>query len=296
MHVVVAGASGFLGTPLVARLRQRGHEVTRLVRGDDTAPDASRWDPASGRVDQALVGAADAVVNLSGANISRWPRTSSYAREILQSRLGATGTLARAIAAADRPPAFVSGSGMSWYGVDRGDDSLDESAGPGSGFLADVSQQWEAATAPAAEAGARVCLVRTSLVMDASGSALKLMAVPFRLGVGGRLGSGRQRMSVVSRDDWVSAVTFLVEHDSLAGPFNVSIPQTVTNAEFTAELGRQLHRPTVLAVPSPAIRLALGGIADDLLGSLDVRPAALEAAGFTFAHPSLASTLKAALS
>lgn len=296
MHVVVAGASGFLGTPLVARLRQRGHEVTRLVRGDDTAPDASRWDPASGRVDQALVGAADAVVNLSGANISRWPRTSSYAREILQSRLGATGTLARAIAAADRPPAFVSGSGMSWYGVDRGDDSLDESAPPGSGFLADVSQQWEAATAPATEAGARVCLVRTSLVMDASGSALKLMAVPFRLGVGGRLGSGRQRMSVVSRDDWVSAVTFLVEHDALAGPFNVSIPQTVTNAEFSAELGRQLHRPTVLAVPSPAIRLALGGIADDLLGSLDVRPAALEAAGFTFAHPSLASTLRAALS
>ncbi len=296
MHVVVAGASGFLGTPLVARLRERGHEVTRLVRGDDTAPDASRWDPADGRVDQALVGAADAVVNLSGANISRWPRTSSYAREILQSRLGATTTLARAIAAAERPPAFVSGSGMSWYGVDRGDDSLDEQAGPGEGFLADVSQQWEAATAPAAEAGARVCTVRTSLVMDASGSALKLMAVPFRLGLGGRLGSGEQRMSLVSRDDWVSAVTFLVEHASLSGPFNVSIPQTVTNAEFTAELGRQLHRPAVLAVPAPAIRLALGGIADDLLGSLDVRPRALLDAGFEFAHPSLASTLRAALS
>lgn len=296
MHVVVAGASGFLGTPLVARLRERGHEVTRLVRGDDTAPDASRWDPAAGRVDHALVGAADAVVNLSGANISRWPRTSAYEHEILHSRLGATSTLARAIATADRPPAFVSGSGMSWYGVDRGDELLDERAGPGAGFLAEVSQRWEAATAPAAEAGARVCLLRTSLVMDASGSALRLMAVPFRLGLGGRLGSGRQRTSVVSREDWVSATTFLVEHESAAGPFNVSIPQSVTNAELTGELGRQLRRPAVLAVPSPAIRLALGGIADDLLGSLDVHPRALLDAGFRFAHPSLASTLRAALS
>jgi uncharacterized protein (TIGR01777 family) len=295
MHVVVGGASGFLGTALTAHLRAGGHEVTRLVRSDDSAVDASAWDPATGRIDQVLIDRADAVVNLSGSPISKWPRTASRRREILSSRVDATATLAKAVARSSTPTVFISGSGMSWYGTSRQGEVLTEAASPGSGFLADVSQQWEAAAAPAIESGARTCFVRTSLVLSRDGGVLALMLPAWKLGGGARLGSGRQHMSLISRHDWVRGARFLLEHDTASGPFNFAMPEGVTNTEFTKALGVAVHRPAVLAVPAFAVKAALGGISDDLLGSLRVFPAALADAGFTFADPDLRAILDSAL-
>jgi len=263
MRVVIGGASGFLGAPLVAHLRERGHDVTALVRR--TAGDGeSWWKPSEGLVDQHLIADADAVVNLSGSPISQWPRTPARKREILASRLGATGTLARAVAASPAPPAFLSGS------------------------------RWEAAAAPAVEAGARVAYLRTSLVMDRSGGALKLMVLPFRLGLGARLGDGEQYFSTISRRDWVRAVTHVLEGD-LSGPVNLAIPDDVTNRDFTRALAAAVRRPAFLAAPSFALRLALGSLADDLLGSLRLRPDALMADGFTFEDPGIDRVLRTAL-
>lgn len=295
MHVVVGGASGFLGTALTTHLRGRGHRVTRLVRSGPPGDDDSVWDPSSGLVDQALIDQADAVVNLSGSPISQWPRTKDRKREILTSRLSATGTLAGAVAAAPAPPVLVSASGMSWYGTDRGGEILTESSSAGSGFLADVSQQWEAAAAPAIDAGARTCFIRTSLVLDGNGGALALMLPAWKLGGGARLGNGRQYMSFISRHDWVRAVEHLLVND-VSGPVNFAAPVAVTNAEFTDTLGDVVRRPTFLAVPSFAVKAALGGLSEDLLGSLRLVPSILTDSGFTFSEPDLPSALAAALS
>ncbi len=294
LRVVVGGASGFLGTALVDELRARGHAVTRLVRGDAGPADASPWDPVSGQIDQRLIDEADVVVNLSGAGIQRWPRTKAYKREILDSRVSATSTLARAVARSRTPAALLSGSGMSYYGADRGDTVLPESATPGEGFLADVTHQWEAATAPAAEAGARVCLLRTSLVLDESGGALKLMAVPFKRYGGAVLGSGEQYFSYISRRDWVRAVVHLAEHD-VSGPVNLATADPVTNRTFTHELARALDAKAFLKAPAPVLKLALGGLSDELLGSLRLEPRALSQSGFSFEAPDLSSTLADAL-
>lgn len=295
MHVVIGGASGFLGSALTAHLRAGDHQVTRLVRSGGTGDDASPWDPANGRVDQSVIDRADAVVNLSGSSISKWPRTKVRKREILQSRIGATSTLAKAVAAAPIPPALISGSGMSWYGADRGEEVLTESSGPGQGFLADVTHAWEGAAQPAIDAAARVCFIRTSLVLDAGDGVLALMLPAWKLGGGAKLGSGTQHMSLISLNDWVRGVAFLIESPEANGPFNFAIPDSNTNAEFTDALGNAVHRPTFLAAPSFVIKAALGGIADDLLGSLRLTPAALLDAGFTFQHPDLASTIEVAV-
>jgi uncharacterized protein (TIGR01777 family) len=295
MHVVVGGASGLLGSALTTHLRERGHQVTRLIRSGTPADDASSWDPSAGRIDQVLIDRADAVVNLSGSPISKWPRTKARKREILESRLGATATLAKAVAASSTPTVFISGSGMSWYGTDRGDEILTENSSPGTGFLADVSQQWEAAAAPAVEAGARTCFVRTSLVLSKDGGVLALMLPVWKLGGGARLGSGHQHMSLISRHDWVRGVEFLLEHDDASGPFNFAMPEAVTNREFTEILGAAVHRPTFLAVPGFAVKAALGGISEDLLGSLRIAPAALSDRGFAFADPDLPAAFDSAL-
>jgi uncharacterized protein len=296
MHVVIGGASGFLGTALTAHLREHGHQVTRLVRKDDPSADASRWDPRTGRIDQVVVDRADAIVNLSGSQIIHWPPTRRYRRELLASRIDTTTTLARAVAAAPSPPALISGSGMSYYGSDRGDEVLTESSEAGSGgFLSEVVHRWENATAPAAEAGARVCRIRTTAAMHRSGSLLGFALPVFRLGLGARIGSGRQYMSMLSRTDWVRAATFLIEHDDLSGPFNFGMPNPVTNAEFTDALGKALHRPTRLVAPTPVLRVAAGSLGEDLLGSLRVEPAALLEAGFTFEHPDIDAVLEDAL-
>lgn len=294
MHVVIGGASGFLGAPLVAHLREQGHEVTRLVRGAPHGDDASSWDPKAGRVDQVLIDRADAVVNLSGSPISQWPRTPARKREIRASRLTATATLAKAVATSTTPTVFLSGSGMSWYGVDRGDELLTEASGPGSGFLAEVSQEWEDAAAAAVEAGARTCFLRTSLVLDSDGGMLSLMLPAWKLGGGAKLGSGRQYMSLITRTDWVRAVAHLLDSD-VSGPVNLVMPASVTNAEFTDALGDAVHRPTFLKVPRFALRAGLGGLSDDLLGSLHIAPQTLTDAGFSFEASDLPAALAVAI-
>lgn len=295
MHVVIGGASGFLGSALVSHLRDEGHQVTRLVRSGSPGPDASLWDPSQGRVDQVLIDRADAVVNLSGASIARWPRTSSYKKELWLSRVDATTTLAKAVAASDSPTVLLSGSAMGIYGADRGQEPLTEGAAHGDGFLADLCVAWEAAAEPAVQAGQRVCLLRTGLPLDDEGGLLGPMLLPFKAGLGPRLGKGTQRMSVMSRRDWVRAVAFLLERDDLSGPVNLSLPDAPTNAEFTDALGDALGRPTFLVAPAPALKVALGALSDDLLGSLRMVPAALQAAGFVFEDPDLRSALASAL-
>ncbi|MDR7087218.1 uncharacterized protein (TIGR01777 family) [Aeromicrobium panaciterrae] len=294
MQVVIGGASGFLGTALTKHLRSQGHTVTRLVRSG-SGDDASRWDPAAGVIDQDLINAADAVINLSGASISRWPRTRAYRQELLDSRTSPTSVIAQAIAKSPTPPVMLSASAMGFYGSDRGDEVLTERSTAGTGFLSDVVQAWEAAALPAVET-TRVVFLRTTLVLDKRGGLLKLMLIPFKLGAGAKIGPGTQYMSFISLDDWLRAVEFLLDSQTANGPYNLTIPQAQTNAEFTDALGVALHRPTFLAAPGIALKAALGtGIAKDLLGSLRVSPKALTSAGFEFEHPDLASTIEAAL-
>jgi len=295
LKVVVGGASGFLGSALVDQFRAAGHEGIRLVRTPETQPDAFAWNPADGVVDQALIDAADVVVNLSGTPIAHWPATKKWQEQVLSSRLGATSTLANAIARSPKPAAFLSASGMSAYGADRGDEILTEASTPGSGFLSDVVHAWEAATAAAADAGSRVCLLRTSLALHRSGGLLKTQLPAFRLGMGAQLGNGRQYMAMLSRSDWARAVAFLAERSDLSGPFNLSMPADVTNKEFSDGLADALNRPRWYAAPSFLLRKAAGPVADDMLGSLRMKPQALLDAGFTFDHPDLASVLDAAL-
>lgn len=278
----------------MARLREQGHEVTRLVRTDSHAAGVSRWDPAAGRVDQVVIDRADAVVNLSGASIARWPRTAAYKKTLWSSRVDSTATLARAIARSPEPAAFLSGSAMGFYGQDRGAEELTESATAGDGFLADLVVAWEAAAAPAVESGSPTTFLRTSLVLDDDGGMIAPLKLPFRLGLGARLGSGRQYMSILSREDWVGAVVFLLEHPEVTGPVNLAAT-AVTNAEFTDAFGRAVGKPTFLVAPAPALKIALGPLAGDLLGSVRVVPSALTAAGFTFEHPDADAVLASAL-
>jgi len=295
LKIVVGGASGFLGAALVDHLRENGHDVTRLVRSAEAAPDAFPWNPRAGAVDQAVIDASDVVVNLSGEPISHWPPTKRWQEEVLVSRLAATTTLASAIAHAPKPPALLSASGMSAYGADRGDEILTEASSAGSGFLAEVVHAWEAATQAASDAGGRVCLLRTTLAVDRSGGLLKPQLPAFKAGLGARLGSGRQHMSLISRTDWVRAVTFLAEREDLSGPFNLGIPGDATNGEFTDAVAAAVGRKARFAAPAAALKLGAGAVADDLLGSLRVKPKALLDAEFTFEHPDLASVVDAAL-
>ncbi|MDL4771224.1 MULTISPECIES: TIGR01777 family oxidoreductase [Thermomonosporaceae] len=294
MKVTLTGSSGLIGTALVRALRADGHEVVRLVRRDPAGPDEARWDP-SGDVDPAALDGADAVVHLAGAGIGdkRW--TPEYKRRIRDSRVRGTRTLAAAIAAAGRPPGvLVSGSAVGFYG-DTGDRETDEGAPMGGGFLAGLTRDWEAAAAPAAEAGVRVVHPRTGIVLAAGGGMLGKVLPLFRLGLGGRLGDGRQWMSWISLADHVAALRHLIAHD-VAGPVNLTAPEPVTNRDFTRAIGRAVHRPAALAVPGFALRAALGGFADEgALVSQRIVPRRLVEAGFTFAHPTLGAALAAEL-
>jgi uncharacterized protein (TIGR01777 family) len=297
MRILLAGASGFLGTALRQRLDDAGHTTRRLVRSDARGPNEFRWDPYAGTLPPESLGGVDVVVNLAGAAIARWPWTSSYRKTLLESRTATTGTIVSAITRTDGPlPALVNGSAIGYYGKDRGDEELDESSPPGGGFLAEVVQQWEAATQPAAAAGARVVMLRSAVVLDKAGGALKLMKVPFMLGVGGRLGDGRQWFPTIALEDWVSAVTRAVTESEMSGPYNLVAPRPATNADLTRLLGEHLHRPTFMRVPAFAVRTVLGELSGELLGSLKVHPTRLQAAGFAFSRPDLDSQLRAALS
>jgi uncharacterized protein (TIGR01777 family) len=295
MRFVLAGSSGFLGTALRDRLARDGHEVVRLVRSEAGTPSESRWDPSAGVVDTDVLASADVVVNLAGAPLIRWPWNAAYRRTLERSRTTSTATLAGAIARSGATPALLSGSGIDAYGY-RGDEVLTEESDRGHTFLAGVVRAWEGATVPAAEAGCRVVTLRTGMVLDSRGGALRLLQLPFRLGVGGRMGPGERWMSVISVDDWVSAVVWLAAHPEAAGPHNLVAPEPVTNADFTATMGRVLHRPSAIPVPAAPARLVLGAMSELALGSLRIRPAALERAGFTWAHPDIESVLRASFS
>ena len=295
MHLVVGGSSGFLGTHLTRELGARGHTVTRLVRRAPQAEDESRWDPASGMVDAAVIEAADVVVNLAGAPTAGNPHSQKWADALRESRVASTRTLASAIAASERTPAFLAGNGISVYG-DHGSEPLTESADSrGDSLLTEVSQVWEAAATPAREAGARVCIIRTAPVMDRRSQPLKSLRVLFGLGLGGRLGSGEQYFPMISLRDWVGGVVHLAEHDDAGGAFNFCCPVTPTNAEFTKALGHALSRPAVIPVPAFAINLAASRMAPELLGSINGVPQALVDAGYEFHDHDVDGVLAAGL-
>lgn len=298
MRYVVAGSSGFLGTATREALARAGHDVVRLVRGDSPSSYSSRWDPHAGEVDLEVIESADVVVNLAGASIAR-PWTKSQRAAIRSSRIATTTTLSKAIAAVGGKPAFLSQSAIAAYGSDRSDTVLDETtAAEGGGFLHQVVREWEAATDAAERAGARVCKLRTGVVLDRRGGALQVMLPAFRLGLGGRLGSGTQYFSTISLEDWVGAVLFLGSGpgaSEVSGVFNLSGPDPVTNAEFTESLGRHLHRPTRLPVPAVLLQKGLGEVSGELLGSLRVVPNALQSAGYAFRRQTIDEILDAAL-
>lgn len=298
MHVVVAGASGFLGRHLTAELRGRGHRVTRLVRATARGVDESPWDPYAGRVDAALVGGADVVVNLAGAPLIGNPHSARWARGVYESRVASTRVLAEAIAASATPPVFLAQNGISYYG-DHGAEPLTEEADSrGDALLTRVARDWQAATEPAAAAGARVVVLRTAPVMDRRSAPLKQQALLFRFGLGARLGSGEQYSPVISLRDWLAAALFLAEGDAdaPAGPVNLCSPVTPTNAEFTRALAEAVHRPAFLVAPSAVLRPAAGRMAPELLGSLNTVPAALASAGFEFSDGDVRAVIDAALS
>jgi uncharacterized protein (TIGR01777 family) len=297
MRILMAGSSGFLGTHLAGRLRAAGHDVTRLVRRAAPSSDEAPWDPASGQLDAPLVARADAVINLAGVGIGdkRW--TAGHKNAIRSSRVDSTGTIARVIAqlpAQDRPPVLLQASAVGWYG-DTGDREVTEEAPAGTDFLADVCRVWEAGTRPAEDAGTRVVLLRTGLPLDEHGGLLKPQMLPFRLGIGGRLGGGKQWVPWIALADWLGAAEFLLDRDDIAGPVNVVGPHPVTNATFTDVFGRLLHRPTIMPIPGPALHLVLGGLAGEALKSQRVLPGVLRRSGFTWMCPTLESALRAAL-
>ena len=294
MKIAVTGASGLIGSALVPHLRSSGHEVLRLVRRPAAAPDEVTWDPAAGTVDLDALTEIDGAVHLAGAGVGDHRWTESYKREILQSRVQGTTTIATALASLNpRPRVLVCGSAIGYYG-DTGDVAVDESGPNGSGFLADVVARWEASASPAVDAGIRTVFARTGLVVARTGGAFARLVPIFRLGAGGKVGSGKQYWSFISLDDEVAALTYLLEGD-LAGPVNLTAPDPVTNAEATAALGTLLHRPTVLPVPGFALRAVLGEFAEDVLTSQRVVPGVLAGTDFTFAHPTISEALRAEL-
>lgn len=296
MRIAVTGSHGLIGSALVAQLHRQGAEVVRVVRGN-AGPDEAGWNVEAGTIDLNGLRGVHAVVHLAGAGVGDHRWSTKYKEAILSSRVNGTVTLARALSAmSEPPPVLLSGSAVGYYGV-RADEVLTEESGKGSGFLAEVCAQWEAAAAPAATAGIRVVQLRSGIVLSAAGGALKKQLLPFRIGLGARLGTGRQQFSWITRRDVVSAITFLIGRDDLSGPVNMTAPTPVSNAEFTRALGRALHRPAKLAVPAAVLRRAAGTeMAEEiLLASQRAVPQRLMAAGFEFADAQLEDALRTAL-
>jgi uncharacterized protein (TIGR01777 family) len=295
MRILMAGASGFLGSALRERFGDEGHEIRRLVRREPGAADEIAWDPHGSPLDPEIVAGFDAVVNVAGAPIAHWPWTSSYKQTLVDSRVNTTRTLAEAIAATDRKPALVNASAIGYFG-DRGDELLDDDSPPGTDFLSRLVQQWEAASTPAVDAGARVARMRAAIVLHRSGSILKVAKIPFWLGLGGKIAGGQQWFPTVSLADYLGVASRLVSDDSCSGSYNLVAPDPATNAEFTRELGRRLRRPTVVPVPGFAVRAIAGGdLSAQLLGSIRARPRRLLEAGYEFEHPTIGDQLDAAL-
>ena len=297
MDVAITGASGLIGRALSASLRADGHRVLRLQRGGVTSGDAIGWDPDAGRIDAPALEGVDAVVHLAGEGIATRRWTDEQKRRIRDSRVRGTAVLAAAVASRERKPrVLVSGSAIGYYGS-RGDEVLTEQSAPGDDFLAQVCVAWEAETAPAAEAGVRTVLTRTGIVLDAHDGALKAMLLPFKLGIGGRQGTGKQWMSWIALADEVGAIRFAIDNETLRGPVNLAAPNPVTNAEFSKALGRALHRPVILPTPMLPLKLRFGAELVDslLLASQRVAPAQLQVAGYEFTFSSLDDALSAAV-
>lgn len=289
MRVVIAGSHGLIGSALVAHLRDEGHDVVRLVRGPARGPGEISWDPDAGRLDAADLVGADAVVNLAGVNAGSRPLTPARKRAVVSSRLRTTSLLASTLASSpDMPRVLLQGSAVGAYG-DRGDDELTETEPYGSTFFAELVERWEAATAPAAAAGVRVVHLRTSIVLSARGGALGRLLPLVRLGLGGRLGSGRQFWSWITLHDEVRAISHLLTAD-VQGPVNLAVGAD-RNADVVRALAATWHRPAVLAVPAPVLRVVLGDFASEVLGSARAVPAALTASGFVPDHPDLATAV-----
>jgi uncharacterized protein (TIGR01777 family) len=296
MKVVLAGASGFLGSRLHVRLAAAGHEVIQLVRSTPDGPAQRVWHPDRGDVAGADLAGADAVINLAGAGVNDQRWNDAYRRVLRDSRVQPTSTLARAIA--DLPdgqrPALLNSSAVGFYG-DTGDTAADEDSSAGTGYFPDLCQAWEAATQPASQVGARVVHLRTGLPLDASGGLLKPLLIPFRLGVGGRLGNGRQWMPCLSIRDWLAAIEFLLDHPEIAGPVNLVGPEPVRNSDFSLALGRVLHRPALAPVPPFALRIVLGDFAAEALASQRILPTVLMRHGFRFQDSTVDEALRATL-
>lgn len=293
MRIAITGASGLVGTALVHFLEAEEHEVIQLSRGEGRGRPEHRWIPESGLVDAAALGPLDALIHLAGESVAAHRWTSEVKARIRNSRVGPTMALARSLAAAPTPPrVFISASAIGIYG-NRGDEVLTEESGRGEGFLADVCEAWEAAAGPARAAGIRVVHPRFGVILDARGGALGTMRLPFSLGLGGPVGGGRQYYSWVGIHDVVRALLLAITQPQLHGPVNVTAPHPVTNAEFTRTLARVLRRPAFLPVPGIALTALFGEFAEaELLASKRVIPAALQRAGFTFAHAQLEDALR----
>jgi uncharacterized protein (TIGR01777 family) len=297
MRILISGASGFLGNALRPALSAAGHTSTALVRRAPVG-DEVQWNPGQPLDPQKLAG-FDALVHLAGKSISgRW--TEKFKREVRESRVLGTRTLATSAAESFRktglPRVFVAASATGYYG-NRGDEELTEDRQPGSGFLSEVCEEWEAATRPAAEAGIRVVNLRVGVVLAKHGGALQAMLPAFRLGLGGPIGDGRQYMSWIALVDVVGAFLFALGNESLRGPVNAVAPQAVRNAEFVHALGKALHRPAFFPLPAFVVRTVFGEMGEALLlGSARVRPAKLEGAGYEYRHPELSEALQATLS
>ncbi|MEU4260992.1 TIGR01777 family oxidoreductase [Streptomyces argenteolus] len=294
-RIAVTGSTGLIGAALVRSLRADGHEVVRLVRRPAATGDEVQWDPKRQYVDVAGLVGCDAVVHLAGAGVGDHRWTEAYKREIRDSRVLGTAAIAEAVASLDTPPrVLLSGSAIGYYG-DTGDRAVDETAPPGEGFLPSVCVEWEEAAAPAEEAGVRTVLARTGLVVARQGGAWGRLFPLFKAGLGGRLGNGRQYWSFIALHDHVAAMRHLLDTESLSGPVNLTGPSPVTNGQVTAAMGRVLRRPTLLTAPAPALRIALGGFAEDVLGSQRVLPGQLLDSGFSFAFPGIDEAIRAAL-
>ncbi len=294
MRILLTGSSGLIGSELVPFFRGRGHSVTRLVRrpahegGKEFA-----WDPSEGKLDPAALDDFEAVIHLAGENLAARRWSPEFKAKILASRTQSTSLLATTLAGLSRPPkVFVSASAVGIYG-NRGDETLDESSAAGKGFLADVCRAWEGATEVAAAKGIRVVNQRTGFVLSATGGGLAKMLTPFKLGLGGRLGSGNQYLSWIDLSDLVEVFNHVLTHEALGGPVNATAPNPVTNLEFTKTLGSVLGRPTIFPVPAFAARLAFGQMADEiLLAGQRVMPTKLRESKFSFRFPELVLALR----
>ncbi|MFN8183414.1 MAG: TIGR01777 family oxidoreductase [Candidatus Nanopelagicales bacterium] len=292
MHIGITGATGLIGSALAGHLRAQGHQVVTFVRRSPQAADEIRWLPGAD-LDPDLLAGLDAIVHLAGAGVGdkRW--TDAYKRQILESRVDGTGTIARAMAKAEGGPrVLISGSAIGYYG-DTGDRLTDESGSKGGGFLASVVEKWEAAAQAATDAGVRVAFARTGLVVSSRGGAWQRLFPIFKAGLGGRLGSGRQFWSAISLNDEVRALTWLLSND-VRGPVNLVGPDPVTNAEVTRVMGEVLHRPAVVPVPGFALKAVLGEFAEDTLASQRIAPGVLKARGFQWEQPDIRSMIEAA--